>query len=773
MHIRPTWLLLLPSLLCSCGNTDPVWAGDDLRVAGSIIRLQLEGTNPDYAVGEITPYLTNEIPPGDLPRGWQVHPKAAASPYVEKRKAFGAPWQGLRFTTKGRLSIPGAFEASRFNRAAVTLALKSKADLQVELFRDGKRLLQSAVVRVEGDNRPKVAIIDLPGTLGLKGECDRLRLHVTPQGGKPTILGVDLLMTPIASWLPTAEQGLGPVALNGEARHAVGLSSQNPLRATHAVPPDAQLRFSYSLPSSVNRADDTLAIRVQVTAPDGSPVGGERIPITKVDRWQEASVDLEHQGGDDLTIRFSLEGAASEAETLVALASPRFERKLKNPPAVLLVTSDTHRADHLGKDGKVSTPFLDRLADQGMLFEDCLAATNITNPSHASILTGLSARDTGLNDNITALSDEALTLGECFQSAGFYTIASLSAKHMNHGQSGLGQGFDQVAFPSTKGSIDSPTAIAPIEKWLDEAEHKPIFAWLHVFDAHAPYEVPDSHQWLYYDRDKDPYDPDLPALEGRARVGWDPELRDAAYLVAQYRSEVTFLDEQLARGLAHPRLQDAVIAVTSDHGEHFGSHGLYWTHQGLYPETLAVPLILSWPDGPTGLRVESPVNQLDLGRTLLDVAGLTWVEFPGENLLRWVEDPTAEEEPRFAIGSHAIAASIHHEGWFLVLNLRTHGSPPRSAHQVELYRPGDDPECAVDLVDDEFETAKRLRALLVEWLQDAPTKDLARKAGVSDPQVLAELAALGYATDVQTEAHGEVLFTSDPKGNKWDRRFDG
>ena len=464
-------------------------------------------------------------------------------------------------------------------------------------------------------------------------------------------------------------------------------------------------------------------------------------------------------------------GGSPDSESLVAIASPRLERKLAAPSAVLLVTSDTHRADHLGKDGKVRTPFLDRLAESGVMFEDCYAATNITNPSHASILTGLSTRDTGVVDNITALADEALTLGECFQAAGFYTVASLSAKHMNHGQSGLGQGFDQVAFPPGGSSIDSPVAIEPLERWMDEAAHRPLFAWLHIFDAHAPYEVPEDYKWLYWDKERDPYDVDLPRLDGPAKVKWDPEVRDAAYMVAQYRSEVTFLDEQLRRALAHPRLADAVIAVTSDHGEHFGSHGLYWTHQGLYPETLAVPLILSWPGGPTDVRVEAAVDQLDLGRTLLDAAGLTYVDFPGENLLRWVDDPDAPAPPRFAIGSHGLTASVSHEGWFLVLNLRAHASPPRKAHQVELYRPAGDPECAEDLVEAEFEKARELRALLVEWLQDAPSVQLARRSGVSDPEVLAQLAALGYAGEVGS-TEGGALFESNPRRYSWDRRFD-
>jgi arylsulfatase len=769
MAHRIFWLFcaFLP-LLSSCGGGGEVYAGDDLRIAGGIVRLDLQGTTPDYTIGEIESYLSFMVPEGDLPTGWKILPAESATGHEEKGVALGGPWQGLRFTKKGSLNIPGPFDNRRFNRVAVTLALNAKADLYVELRRGNKTVLKSSRVRVAGTRRPQTEFIDIPGTLGLDETSDRLRLQVVPQGGKPTILGIDLLQSPIANWLPAASHGMGQVALNGEARSAVGLSSKNPLRSKVAAPPGANLRFAYALPNELQRARESLSIQIEVTRPDGSTVGRKRVRVKEVDRWHEVEVKLDYEGGEELTTLLTLEGARAARESLVAIASPRLERKLNDPPAVLLVTSDTHRADHLGKK---STPFLNRLADQGVRFDDCLAATNITNPSHASILTGLSTRETGVTDNITALAEEAVTLAECFQQAGYYTLASLSAKHMNHSQSGLGQGFDQVAFPPGGSSIDSPKAIAPLEKWLDEAQYRPVFAWLHVFDAHAPYDVPDSHRWLYYDRENDPYDPDLPPLQGKARYAPDPEVRDAAYLVAQYRSEVTFLDEQLARAMAHPRLANALLAVTSDHGEHLGSHDLYWTHQGLYPETLSVPLILSWPGGPSGARVDAPVDQLDLGRTLLDVAGLTWVDFPGENLLRWVENPELEAPPRFAIASHAIAAAISHEGWFLVLNLRNHGSPPRVAHQVELYRPAEDPECANNLLDKEFETACELRALLVQWLVDAPAQTLSRKSGVSDPEVLAQLAALGYAGEEQSEAHGGALFVDNPTGNDWDKRF--
>ncbi|MDA1265570.1 MAG: sulfatase [Planctomycetota bacterium] len=771
--MRRLLLSLLIGTLSACGGGDDSeqWDGDASRVAGGLVRLNLAGSDPGYTVGDIVPYRNLRVLEGELPDGWST-PEHVERVH-ETRPAFGGEWHGLRFNTKGHLVIQQSFDPSKFNRAVIELALNAKADLYIELRRKGEQLFRSGRVRVDGVRKPQLAVLDLPETLGVDGTVDQLRLVVVPQGGKPAILGIDLVQTPIGSWLPTPEEGPAPVALPGakqepwEARHAQGLSSRNPLVATVEAPPKSSLRFSYSLPKEVHRHGDKLAILVEVEDAQGRNLAGERFPVSKPGHWYDGEVRLTAEG--EVTVRYTLEGARHGLESLVALASPRFERKVKDSPSVLLVTSDTHRADHLGAGGMVSTPFLDRLGESGIVFEDCHAAINITNPSHASILTGLSARNTGVVDNITALSDDAVTLAEQFQAAGYYTLASLSAPHMNHSQSGLGQGFDQVAFPGNS-AIDSPKAIEPMLRWLEESSQRPVFVWLHIFDAHAPYEVPESHRWLYYDESRDPYDPDLPLLESRAVAPWDTNLRDAAYLVAQYRSEVTFLDQQLATALAHDRLRDALVAITSDHGEHFGSHGLYWTHQGLYPETLAVPLILSWPGGPTGVRVSAPVDQLDLGRTLLDLADVGWAEFPGKNLMRHV-DGQPKEAPRYSIGSHGMAASISYQGYYLVLNLRAHASPPRKPHQVELYRPAEDPTCLHDLVDEEFEQAKELRALLVKWLEDAPTQTFARRSDVSDPEVLAQLAALGYATDVASEETSEGWYTRDPN-NSWDQRFE-
>jgi arylsulfatase A-like enzyme len=341
---------------------------------------------------------------------------------------------------------------------------------------------------------------------------------------------------------------------------------------------------------------------------------------------------------------------------------------------------------------------------------------------------------------------------------------------MNHRQSGLSQGFDRLWVPSGKADVDSRISIEHLDEWLDEADGLPLFVWLHVFDAHAPYKVPEELRWRYYDENKDPYAESF-ELPAGARVPWDAAVRDLDFVISQYMSEVTYLDTQLEGFLSHPRFQNAVIAITGDHGESFGNHGLYFTHAGLYPETLGVPLILTWPGSPLGATITRSVSHLDLGRTLLDVSGLVDVEFPGQNLMRWLENEEREGEARFAISSHAHSASIEKDGWFLVLALRNSGKPVRTEHQVELYRLADDPGCLVDMVDEEIERARDLRSRLMAWLAAADDSGLSQATGVQDREELAQLAALGYADQGVGQGTGTGAWYEEDPDSEWCQRF--
>ncbi|MCP3917210.1 MAG: sulfatase-like hydrolase/transferase [bacterium] len=227
---------------------------------------------------------------------------------------------------------------------------------------------------------------------------------------------------------------------------------------------------------------------------------------------------------------------------------------------------------------------------------------------------------------------------------------------------------------------------------------------------------------------------------------WDRSIVDPEYTEALYRQEVTYLDKRLADLFAHPRFRDATIAFTSDHGETLSRGAMPFDHRGLSPSTLSVPLILRSPGLQAGMELEEPVRQIDLGRTLLDLAGLGASEFPGRSLsaaLRASSDP----RPRFALESFALSASVRLEDWMLVMKLRLRSGERRALrHAVFLYDVRDDPDLERNVASKHPEKAAELRRLLVEWLMRAEPTGWSSAAALPDEEVEEQLAALGYAS---------------------------
>lgn len=561
-----------------------------------------------------------------------------------------------------------------------------------------------------------------------------------------------------------AEQALLSLGeASGEVRRASTLSAGQSLRLTlHELPPAASLGFALGRPEQALPPGADLEIELRERAPGGEWTSRRvLLPVAPGDpSWYARRLQLAAPAGSSLELELHLPSGRDGEQVLVAesalLAAGRRARR------VLLITSDTHRADHLGASGAVDaplTPTLDTLAARGVLFEDCLAPTNVTNPSHMSLFTGVHPRDLGIDDNSVPLSARADTLAEHFAAQGFRTLALVSARHLGDPESGLGQGFERMSWPTPRGERAAPPSLSLAQHWLTEVGDEPLFVWVHLFDAHRPYRAPQRWREHYWSPERDPADPTLPPLDVSAEVLPEPyrKVRDLDYLRALYKAEVSFLDEELGTLLEHPALRDAAVALTADHGESLGAHGIHFGHAGLFPDTLHVPLLLVGPGMPAGVRVSEPVSHADLGATLLKWGAVSDVTWPGRDLRRLAEPATsavsARAAPRFALSAHGFSASLTYEGWHLILQLRDEQQPVMSerflAHELRLYDLRDDPRCETELSEQQPEHARQLRARLIAWLQAAQGLDLAGSAS-EDQERLDRLAELGYLAPSET-----------------------
>ena len=751
---RILWLVG-PALLGAVGCRD---APPDAPTPG-LVRLDLSAEGRPDAERLVA---SLRVPEGLAP--WSVPEGGGEIVPLESGGASGAA-RALLLAGTGEHEVRIPLDLGTARIDAVSVLLRSPDDLALRVgLLCGKTIVSASDDRfyVHGAEEIQVARTFLAASDSAADPPDTLTLRLRCVYQSVELLGVDLLERPLLGPLPPVGADPELIDVGGDHRRGWGLSSRAPAVGRFRAPAGGRLAFAAGRPEGMLAGQPPASLLVHLVSPDGDQ-RVERLPLPESGAgWRAYDLPLDCPVGAMRTLRLELvpEG---EGDAACALSQPRVFAPLPDPPTVLLVTSDTHRADHLGTADlgiEVRTPNLDALAARGIYFEHCFSSSNVTTPSHVSLMTGMHPRDTGIIDNHGQLGEEAWTLAESFSEAGYVTFAATSVLHLSQRGAGLGQGFDRMSWPSNQRIAEE--TIGRLLGWLPEAEGQPLFAWLHLFDAHGPYTPPDPWTREYYPADADPFDPALPEPDFPL-PRWEQRVRDLRWLLAQYRGEVSYLDHELGRLLEVPRISEAVLAVTADHGECLGAQGMYWGHVSVYPDTLHVPLILSWPGAPAGRRIREGVSHVDLGRTLLDLEGLGETPFPGRDL----SGPSTaggpwEVRPRFAISSLGHAASVTVERWHLVLHLRRYARNRLlnkdffESHRVELYDLKGDPGCQRDLVEAELDRARSMRALLIEFISKSPEGGFRRK-GVHSDELQAELAALGYAADEGATAAGELF----------------
>lgn len=424
-------------------------------------------------------------------------------------------------------------------------------------------------------------------------------------------------------------------------------------------------------------------------------------------------------------------------------------------PTVLLVTFDTSRADHFSSinPGSVAdTPNFDRFASEGALYTNCYSATNITNPSHVTLMTGVPPRDTKIVDNKTPLHFSASTLAEQFEASGYQTFAVLSAFHLGHELSGLGQGFHRLDTTPNFARVGEET-LGVAERWIGEAEGAPLFIWVHLFDPHAPYRLPESRMRKLLEGRSDPYAGES-QFDGPLRVTpqWvrNEGVKDPAFVTALYGGGVEHLDDLFGRLLRLDRMATATVLATADHGEGLGERSVWWDHSGAFYPMLHVPLAIRDPRVAPGTVVTEPVENRGLGRALLQLMDLPARSFPGPVLPLEASDPEpAEPKVRFAMAAHGGSVSITEGDFNLEMFLRERdvdsSGRVHATGSCYLYDVARDPGCTENLVAVEFERAASMRARLLEWVGAAEITGMNPvNHGVSS-EVLKKLASMGYS----------------------------
>jgi len=448
-------------------------------------------------------------------------------------------------------------------------------------------------------------------------------------------------------------------------------------------------------------------------------------------------------------LKYGLYGGLVAGLSPSLLLSGCGKRQHAKKPNIILITLDTTRADRLGCYGyrRQTSPNIDKLAEESVLYTRAIAPSSWTLPSHASLFTGKFTSSHGarydpegpllLTDAISGpeswdayrargLAQNEVTLAEVLKETGYTTAAVVGGPWMKR-IFGLNKGFDYYndsQISTVNGRLASQVTTSALN-WLERRREKKFFLFLNYFDPHGPYSPPEGFALRF-----------LP--KGTNFTGREPTLEETNAL---YDAEILYMDHYIGRFLQKLKVEnlynDTLIIVTSDHGELFGEHGKFGHGHYLYQEELHVPLFIKYPAG------EVSPKRTDLRAQLTDILPMIYervgITIPGNiqgTSPSQIKHPIiAETYPLPLISKDGSWQSIFEGDFKFIWN---------SKNQHMLFNLKDDPEENVNIIVQDSKRTERMWAQMEQYLAKLPKPGLAVPAGEPDDQTREALKSLGY-----------------------------
>ena len=535
------------------------------------------------------------------------------------------------------------------------------------------------------------------------------------------------------------------------------------------VPTDPVLRFAIAA-STMGRPTLLAPVEFRLLVDSGNNkelVFTETVRRSQPNRWFTREADLSPWAGSRVHLSFETRvgtgGVRSARHHILPLwANPVLANRsrIATKPNLILISVDCLRADHLGAYGyeRDTSPRIDEFSREAVVFQTAASTSSYTLPTHASMLTGLPpgihwAARVGISTTVPYLPELLAEAG--YRVNGVVTAPFLSRSY------GFHRGFHTYENRLAR-------AGERVDKGLEllrEGGGQNQFLFLHLMDVHWPYSPPRQFITRFGERPRD-ISSVLSQVGQRAPPSSPVAL---GQLINLYDAEIAYVDRELGRffnELKEMKLyDDALIILTSDHGEAFYEHG-YWEHArpwsndgpGLYEEIVHIPLIVKWPREFSGVRISSLVSQTDVFPTMLEAAGLelpnAWATSLRHHLVRRSRPPIprrviAEFTSSSAEDGAAMQIAFRTQDSKYIATFRSHTVEDLFSSKMEreeLYDLRDDPHEKENLLLESDRNPGSYRKALRAYLAEARRR-LSQQHGEEitvDESVLDELRTLGY-----------------------------
>ncbi|MCK5611765.1 sulfatase [Candidatus Pacearchaeota archaeon] len=427
-------------------------------------------------------------------------------------------------------------------------------------------------------------------------------------------------------------------------------------------------------------------------------------------------------------------------------------------PNILLISIDTLRADHVGCYGyhRDTTPNLDKIASESVLFTQAISPASWTTPAHMSIFTALYPIKHNVLNTKMKLNIEVITLAKVLQGHGYMTGACISAPTMLPADLGFSRGFDTYDDYTVGIDVDmnmfglndlyggqNSHPICPITHsmattFLEGRGKGKFFLFIHYWDIHGNYDAPQPYKKMF---DKD-YEGNFDgSQESINKIKPGIAKRDLEHMIARYDGEIRYVDDYIGKLMDKLRelnlLDKTLLIITADHGEEFLEHGGNWHGKTLYDEVIHVPLIIRYPSLiPQNNVITTQVSTVSIMPTILDIVDIPLEhQVQGESLLPLIIAETQVPiQPVYSEMTKNEKRAIRADDFKFIGDFEN--------DERQLFDLKKDSREYINLIDKETEIAGDLEKKLLRWIK--ASRSSTEKPAELDEQTKQRLKSLGY-----------------------------